>query len=132
MTTKVARIRLENNALNRVWSLGNRNPVQPNSCPNPATMKNIINTGKILNSSFRSLMVTDSPLKIGLNNEPMSITGTMNKTAKIQYPIPTRQTSTRFSNFFTPAIPSNIAVMMIPEIGTERTEDNASSAGIIP
>ena len=132
MTTKVARIRLETNAPNRAWSLGNKNPVHPNSCPSPATTKNTMNIGNMLDVSFRLLMDTGLPLNNGLNKEPKSMAGTRNRIAKSQNLIPTRQVNTRFSNNFNPIFPSNIAVMIIPAIEAERTEDNASSAGITP
>ena len=85
-----------------------------------------MNIGKILNDSFRLLKETGLLLKNGLNIEPTSMAGTRNKTAKNQYPIPTRQIIIRLSSNFNPAFPSNNAVIIIPAIEAERTEDKGS------
>mgnify|MGYP006864916452 CR=1 FL=1 len=88
--------------------------------------------GKIPIVSFRSSKDMGSPSNNELNKEPKRITGTRNKTANNQYPIPTRQISSRDSNNFNPDFPSNMAVMIIPAPEAERTEDNAKAAGITP
>lgn len=109
-----------------------RKPVQPNSCPNPATMNKTMNSVKMLKACFMLLKEIGSPLKRGLNIEPRRKAGARNRIEKSQYPNPTRQIKIRLSINFKPSFPSSSAVIIIPAMETESTEANARLEGSTP
>ena len=129
MPAIIARMTLAVNALKRACSLGIRKPVQPSSCPNPATMKKLANMGRMLKAGCIWDRETGSPWNSGLAREPSATAGSRNRIATSQYPIPTRQMSSRLSIRFNPARPSTTAVRITPAIEADMAEVNASWEG---